>query len=455
MKQTPETLRLQLKKWQLKNKCKPNRFYFIYFVVIICLAYIVDEVTANVAPIMQHEIINNLFNNDSSRYVLVTSLCSGIAVLSFLYKTLSDKYGRKPFLVINLFGMAASMVVCFASRNWIFFSAGLMLMYFFTPCDIQVLYVLETSGDKHRGFWMSFTKSIGIIGVSFVSMLRPWALSRGWNYIFLFPAAIGLVVGVICLLFIDESDVFVQNKIKYLKHEIKKLEYPDEVENEDEKIKNRQGGIISAIRYMLLDKSLIWLFVVGLIFSLATIATGNYSLIMQPAVQSVFSDDMVSQALTMYPFAYALIEVLIGMLSDKIGRIKAVTVSASVTLIAFLCFVIGCKDPWDPFLVGLFLGLFIGGYYVSIDLFNVICAEKSPTNLRSSILSVINVSFSAGSFIATGIFLLISKVMNDVDVGYMALIMIIPSMFVSLLLLITKMPETKSILMKRKKKSSK
>ena len=214
-KKSPEALRLELKKWQRKGKCKPNRFYFIYLIFILCLAYIVDELASNINSIMSTKIIDTFFKGTNNNFIIFTTICSAISFFSFFYKVLSDKFGRKPFLVINIFGMALGMFVCFLSKNIYVFLIGTLLMNFFTPCDMQVLYVIETSSDKHRGFWMTFTKAFGVMGVVLISAFRSWAIDTmgNWQYVFLIPACFGIGVGLICLLFVDESGVFIQNKI--------------------------------------------------------------------------------------------------------------------------------------------------------------------------------------------------------------------------------------------------
>lgn len=451
MNATPETLRLKLRKWQFKAKARHNSFYFVYFVLIICLAYVVNQIASNIFALMQDETLMTFFLDpvkgtyDNSKYNIVMTVCSGASFFTFFYKTLSDKFGRKPFLVINLFGLALGMFICYLAKNMVLFAFGCFITYFFTPAHMEELYVIETASSKHRGFWLSFCKAIGIMGISLVSFFRTWAVEHGWQNIFLIPAIIGLVVALVCLLLIDESDVFVQNKIAYIKKEIKKLEYPDEVEDKQESVKSKQGGIIAAIKYMMVDKSLLWLFLVGVVFSLSSVATGNYMQIIKPeGTSSSLDPNAIGQILIVYPFFYSFVEVFIGILSDKIGRIKGAIFSSVFTLFGFLLFVVGNKADWNIYFIGALLGTFMGGYMVSLDLFNIICAEKSPTNLRGSILSVINVSFSAGSLIATGIFLLANNLISNMDVGFFALVMIVPALFLSLLILIAKMPETKN-----------
>ena len=446
MAKSIDSLQLELKKWQFKSKQKKPKLYFVYLIFLLCFAYIIDEIASNINGIMQNEIINQFFGGEySNQYILITSLCSGAAFFTFFYKVFADKFGRKPFLVINTIGLGIAMFICFLSKSLLFFSFGLVLIAFFIPCDVQVVYVLEISSDKNRGLWAALTKAIAIMGVAIIPPIRNWALSIGWSWAYFIPACLAIICGTLCFFFVKESDVFIKNKISYIKKQIKLAKNPELAEkySKTEKLKNKQGGVIPAVKYILINKSLIWLFVVGIVLSFTTIATGNYSIMFEQN-DKIFTPQMVTNALTVYPFAWAVIEVLIGFLSDRIGRKRSTILSGVITLYGFLCFVIGIKTGWNPYVVGVLLGLFLGGYISCVDMINVISAEESPTNLRSSVLSIINAAFSIGSLCGTGILLLFNKFIPNLDVAYFALIMIVPSLFIGLLILSTKTQETKS-----------
>lgn len=451
MEKTPETLRIQLRKWQFKAKSKPNRFYFYYFIFVICLAYIIESIAIYINGVVQQDVIGQFFGglseaDQSTRYNIMLTVCSSASVLTFFYKALSDKYGRKPFLVINIFGLAFGMFICFLAKNVGIFAIGCFIMYFFTPAHMEELYIIETCSPKHRGFWLAFSKAFGIMGIALVSFLRKWAINQtpSWQYVFLIPACIGCGVAIVCLLLVDESPVFVQNKINYYKSEIRKLEYPLEVEDKKTKYQLKQGGILTAIKYMFYDKSLLWLFVVGIIFTISSVAVTNYTQIIADSATTSTNMDTI---LIIFPFTYAFVELVIGIISDKIGRIRASILSSAITLLGFLLFVVGNKMHWSEHFLGALLGAFIGGYMVSLDLYNIVCAEKSPTNLRGSILSVVNISYSAGGLIATGLLIVCQQFIKNMDIGYFALIAIVPALFISLLILISKIPETKDMLL--------
>lgn len=445
MTQSKERLKLSLKRWQAKQKQTPNRFYFYYAIFILCFAYIINELAKNINNIFENEVINTFIDagseqSDFAFYTILLTLLSAISIFSFLYKTLADKFGRKPFLVINTIGLGIGMFICFAAHHLVVYAIGLIVIYFFVPCDIQVVYVIETASDKHRSFWLAFYKAIAVISVAIISPLRSWAISLGyWQLAFLIPAIVGVVSGVVMFFFLRESNTFIDIKIKHLKKAIR--DYDREVKPK-KTVKDAEGGIIPAIKYMFANKRLIWLFFIGVIFAICAIGNNNFALILE---KNALSEAAKTTILFVYPFVTALVEILAGIISDKIGRKKASLFTGFLTLVGFLYFIVGIKSNWYPAVTGICLGLFTGGYLSSIDLFNIMSAEQSPTNLRSSLLSIMGISLSAGSFIGTGIMLLFNSINPIMDLGFFCIVLIIPAMATGLLILVSKIPETKAV----------
>ena len=110
-----------------------SKFYIWYFILIITIVYIVVEVTTQIGPQMQSIIASQIFapvfgeENAVARMTIFNYICMIGSGLTYLYKPLSDKFGRKPFLVLNTFGMRVSM----------------FLGNFFIPHDMQSIYIME------------------------------------------------------------------------------------------------------------------------------------------------------------------------------------------------------------------------------------------------------------------------------------------------------------------------
>jgi len=438
---------LELKKLRSKRRQKTVKFYFLYLFAILCLAYIVDELATNIMTIMQKEVLNAFFGGESglNNYTFVMTLCSGVSILTFVYKSFADKVGRRPLLIADVIGMAAGMFICSFSTALPMYIIGIVIIYFFIPADLQVIYVLESSSDKNRGLFVALSKAIGVMGLSLVPLFRQFANTTTWQFVFLFPAIIGLIAAVLTIIFVKETPAYYNQRIKYLTNKIKEKEHPElKEESKADKAANAQGGLIAAVKFMFYQKKFLWLFLVIAIFSMCYIGAANFSIILQPESGGGLSAAEMDQALLIYPFSYAVIQVINGVISDRKGRKVAVVISGTFTFISIMAFVIGVKSQWDPYIIGMFLGWFLGGYYASVDTFNIITSETVPTNLRSSLLSVIGMAGSVGQFASTGILLLFKAIKPDLDIGYFSLLLIAPSLFIALLVLFSKIEETKN-----------
>lgn len=441
----------ELHKWNTVRNKSRNHFYIVYLILILCLAYIVDEVATNINAILQNDVIVTFFNNNLSTYTIATTVCSGIAVFSFFFRALADRFGRKPFLVINLFGMALGMLICFCApflepTNVVgkpLYLLGLTVSFFFTPCDIQVLYIIEISNEKRRALNLSLTKAVGILGITIIPLIRNHidGLKFLWSGVFLIPAILGFVTAVLSILFAKESDVFIESRIDLLNDQIRHKKTKKELDKEN---KDVDGGILPAIKYMFKHKPLLWMFFLLFAFSITAIITGNFSTIMKDAISyQPLSESDYNIATFIYPFVTALIILANGLISDLCGRRVSAIFDSLMVLIGTSLFVVSVRYNWYAYYIGIFLGTFFGGFLSGLDTVSVMSSESCPTNLRSSIMSVISVAGSAGTMLATAILLICNAAIKNLDISILVVCVVPPFMLLSLYLLRNKIPETK------------
>ncbi len=437
----------ELTKWTEEKRVKKPKFYLLYSLIILCLAYIVDEIASGIFGIIQTDAALAFFPDDVNGLTIVMTLASGISIFSFLFRTLADKYGRKPFLYINLLGMASGMFFCFIAPNIVLYIIGLVIIFFFTPCDIQVLYIVETSSERRRALNLAFAKAIGVAGISLVSVFKSTINVRGWQGVFLIPAIIGLVVGLLALFFVKETDVFIDNRIKVLKTNLKASKQNAKQAKVIEEKKNDDSGIIPALKYMFNKKILLWLFIVLFTFSIAAIAQSNFAVVLKPTneIYEAMGEVEYGYVVLMYPVSCAITIVLNGLISDIFGRKKAGIFDTIVALLGIIYFLFGARINWNPFALGILLGAFIGGYLSGLDTINVICTEISPTGMRSSIMSIISIANSAGTSLGTGLLLLFREFIPSFDMSVFLMVLVPPMLAISLYILLKKIPETKGV----------
>ncbi len=94
---------------------------------------------------------------------IVSFIAIPFQALSIFYKPLSDRFGRKIFLVINTLGMSLGMLVIALSHNLALYVVGAVIIFFFVPHDMQVVYVMESAPSKHRAKIYSRAEALKIM----------------------------------------------------------------------------------------------------------------------------------------------------------------------------------------------------------------------------------------------------------------------------------------------------
>lgn len=448
----------EIKKWE-KEKARPkNRFYLPYLIFIISLIYLTDEVASQIGPLMKTEIANGLLSSFGNSSVGILDILSMIAIpfqlVAIFYKPLSDKYGRKRFLVINTLGLGIGMFIIFLSNNMALYVVGTCMIQFFVPHDMQVVYIMESVPGKHRARIYFTIKSFATLGVMLVPLMRRLLMNdiSQWRMVFLVPAIIGLVTSFIALLFARETDAFIDSRLQYLR-------MTDEQRLESEKGKqaeNSQGGIIPALKFVLHHKQLKWLYVASALTNMGYLITMYYQVIISygyagrygeitDEILNTVSLNEVTSALFFFPIGSAIMQFMVGFLSDGLGRKKASIIMAVMTVLTFLGFTVGSHMGWPTVLVGLFSGGCIGSYWGTGDINALMISESAPTRLRSSILSTQYFAMGAGIALNYVIGIPLITFLGNSAISTICLCFAIPGFIAALSVLMFKTHDTTGI----------
>lgn len=448
-----------------KHRAKPKAHGYLYYMMfIICIIYIADEITSQIGTQMQSVLSQALFapvfgeDMALARMSALGTVSIIGSALAMLYKPLSDRFGRKLFLVINTLGMGFGLLLIGITTNIPVYLIGVVVINFFTPHDMQAVYVLETAPAKHRAKLYSMVKAVATIGMMLIPLLRDTFMgddTSGWRTVYLVCAAFAAVAALIALFLVRESDVFLDERIAYLRM--------SDTEKAALKAKKdgggAQGGLISAIKFLLKHRQLRWLLISYGFLLWASLITMYYESTMANgyAVQFVnrgmdlnaaleAAAPYVTQALFLFPVGSAALQLMQGFLADKWGRKPAAITMSACVIISYLLFFIGANYDWPPYLVGFLCGAAVGSYWAAGDIIGAIMvSESTPTNLRSSVLTafaICSVIF-AGIGVIAGLVLL--NIFGDSMVGYITLGIALPGLTIALILLCTKTHDTKNV----------
>ena len=99
----PVKIEKEIAKRQKQLDKREGKRYYFYLFFIISIVYITDEVASAIASFMQQDIAKDIASLETLNKI--TLLSFPLMALGVVYKPLADRFGRKPFLILNTFGM--------------------------------------------------------------------------------------------------------------------------------------------------------------------------------------------------------------------------------------------------------------------------------------------------------------------------------------------------------------
>lgn len=453
----------EIERWERERARPKKNTYIFYLIFIISLIYVCDEIASQINTLMKTEIANDLMARYGERSVGMLDIVSFIAIpfqaLSMFYKPLSDRFGRKLFLILNTFGLSLGMLIIALSHNLAFYLVGAVLIYFFVPHDMQVVYIMESAPARHRAKIFSVIKGIATIGMMLVPLLRRLLMPEPsqWRNVYLVPAILGLVVSFAALLFARETDAFIDSRLAYLRRS------DEEIANakQDKSAKNAQGGFFESLKFAFRHRQLRWVFIATALCNFGVIITMHYQVVLSygfahrfletgealtlEAALEMASTESVTAALFLFPVGSALAQLLVGFFADAAGRKKSAVFMTALTILSFVLMTAGANAGWPPYLVGFLCGAAVGGFWGCSDITCILVSESSPTNLRASMLSAMFLMTGVGYLVAHGVGLPLITVLGNTYVPLVTLCLAIPGMTASLLVLMCKTHDTKGV----------
>ncbi len=418
--------------------------YMAYMLTILSMVYIVDEIASNIYNSLQSDMVTQFyvngkgldFNTGLATYSAMTAPLYVIMIITPFYKSLADRFGRKIFLAINTFGMGVGMLICMLAPNPIVYLVGVGVINFLMNNDMQVLYIMESVPEKHRAKFTSITKAVALLGVMAIPTLRNLFMADGggaWQKVFMIPAIAGMVMGMISLLAMPETPT-------YLKRRIARLEKSEDTENSNSE-EESQGSVKDAIKFIFGHKQMRAIALCAFIFVASTGGTNYYESIMKTGGMST---DNITTAMFFIPLINAAMTALSGFITDLIGRKRSVMVHTGIALVGLVSFVCCSNFGISPVIVGISYGFFIGGLWSAADiLFILIPGESTPTNLRVSVVGTMGIMSGVGNVLSVAI-MTVGMLFIE-SIGFLYLGVAIPFLLIAMVILVTKVNETKGV----------
>ncbi len=427
--------------------------YLLFVMVVLTIVYVVDEITSNMNAAMQPYVLFDLFNIGSRNVnspeytkaintVAPWQVASNLfLIISPFYKALSDKYGRRLFLMINTVGMGLGMLIVMTAANAVQYILGMLFMMFFTPNDMQVLYIMETAPKEKRATYSFVAKGIALISVSLIGVMSKAFLNDAdagsWRMVYLIPVIVAIAIGLISYFLLRETPVFVDQRISFL--EMTPEQRAAKAEENKVNGTSEEGGVFRALKFIFKNRQLRWILIAGFLFFATTFYTSYYATVLEGSMTT----EMVALVLIIYPFFNGIVTILSGFFSDRLGRKRVCILLGSLALFGLLMFVLACRLGWGPAAAGIAYGCSIGGLWSMSDtIILTMPAESSPSGMRSSVMGTISVMIGSGMFIGQVLFIVLQ---NFMPMDLLFLLICVPFMALSLIVLITKVKETRGV----------
>ena len=452
----------EIEKWEKEKARAAAPGYMIYFLLIICIVYIGDEVASQIGSQMQSIIASELFapivgeEFAVARMSAISTLVLVASIPGMFYKPLCDRFGRRIFLIINTLGIGLGTILISLATNIPVYLIGYFVVAFFTPHDMQAIYIQECAPPKHRATIYSAIKAIATLGIFIVPLLRsifiPGEDLSGWRYVYLVPGIITVCAAIAAFFLIKESDAFVENRLRQLRMTEEEIAQAKAAKNTDVQA---QGGLLRSIKLAFRNKQIFWLMVCHGFIMWGTVIAMYYEATLTNGYAQQFLEQgmslesarasaatYVTQALMLFSIGSAIFQFFPGFIADRLGRKKTVLIMSGCVLVTFLSYYIGANQNANPYIVGFLCGACIGSFWFSSDLMGLMISESTPTNLRASMMAVAPLITGVILVVGFGVVMVLSNVLGDMYIGVCTLATAVPGMLIGLILMKFKIRET-------------
>ena len=450
------------------EKARPKRKYYpIYFIFVVSIVCLVDEVTTNSGKFMGTIIADYFFDNGSAQANTIKTIVDYVIIMfsgaAMVLKPLADRYGRKKFLVIYTLGMGLGLLIISIAHGIPGYVAGSILIQFCIPHDIHGIYIQECAPQKKRGTYFSLCKGAATLGLIIVPLLRDILKvnvpghSEAWRNVYFTVAVVGVVISAVAMFLMRESDAFIDQRLSFLYLSDEERAARAGAKN----LEKQKYGIIEGLKHIFKNKQLLWLGIsLGFVMCSYQL-TSNYDVILKfgwaaKTVEGfrdnpVFTESMsalgnaeVNKMLYLYPVGCAFVQFFPGILADKYGRKRATTVFAVSSILTYALFYIGSVNVWNPYLLGFFIGAACGSVWSFGDLLLLMTSESVETRLRVSV-NTAAVLF-AGVFygVGMGLFAIATLSGNDALIAPVTLVMSMIGLTVGSVTMFLKVKDTKN-----------
>ena len=303
-----------------------------------------------------------------------------------------------------------------------------------------MIYIVDVIDRRYRATVRGICGGAAMAAAMCIPLFRSLVVGEsgyGWQRLFL----VGIIGGAICLALVliyrmpesekDTKEVYIDTKYD-TKHESK--------DGSDDKFcqvqsNAEQAGIDDGHIHFIRTMRNIWQqtetrrMLIGI--SVVGIATAGITYYNEPMCAfSGMGEKSVNMVLFIQPLTALVINVLIGILADRIHRMYVVRIGIVLSLVSGIAFTAGVGHTDSVLLIGIFWGCMYGFYFSAEELINMMVMESVDSSVRGRVSALSTFAYGIGDQL--GIFA-ISLVVGALGMKWAKMIFLVPLVFAVIL----------------------
>lgn len=371
-----------------------------------------------------------------------------IGMLTPFVRSYADIVGRKVMLAFNVALLAIGSVICMLADSLMLYLLGNGILILGYSLDVHMIYIVDMLPADKRATVRGICGGAAMAAAMCIPLFRSLVVGEsgyGWQRLFL----VGIIGGAICLALVliyrmpeSEKDTKeVRIDTKYDSKLDSKYESRHESKDEpDDKLGQmqsnaEQAGPDDGHKHFIRTMKNIWQqtetrrMLIGI--SVVGIATAGITYYNEPMCAfSGMGEKSVNMVLFIQPLTALVINVLIGILADRIHRMHVVRIGIVLSLVSGIAFTAGVGHTDSVLLIGILWGCMYGFYFSAEELINMMVMESVDSSVRGRASALSTFAYGIGDQL--GIFA-ISLVVGALGMKWAKMIFLVPLVFAVIL----------------------
>lgn len=375
-----------------------------------------------------------------------------IGMLTPFVRSYADIVGRKVMLAFNVAILAIGSVICMLADSLMLYLLGNGILILGYSLDIHMIYIVDMLPADKRATVRGICGGAAMAAAMCIPLFRSLVVGEsgyGWQRLFL----VGIIGGAICLALVliyrmpegekDTKEVRIDTKYdskldsKHASKDESKHDSKDEPDDKSGQMQSEseQAGIDDDHIHFIRTMKNIWQqtetrrLLIGI--SVVGIATAGITYYNEPMCAfSGMGEKSVNMVLFIQPLTALVINVLIGILADRIHRMYVVRIGIVLSLVSGIAFTSGVGHTDSVLLIGILWGCMYGFYFSAEELINMMVMESVDSSVRGRASALSTFAYGIGDQL--GIFA-ISLVVGALGMKWAKMIFLVPLVFAVIL----------------------